>query len=147
MFFCENDDNMLYIKIDDDGKLLYHCKLCGEEYDIDQLNKNEKTKNCVYKHNYQTKNYSYKTYINKNMFKDPNASRIKDLSVPMLIANQIQLERIRKLSILNIILLMGFLYCCTLCEKKWMIRVLNWINLSFLINHKLKQKYLIEYHL
>ena len=27
MFFCENDDNMLYIKIDDDSSLVYYCKL------------------------------------------------------------------------------------------------------------------------
>ena len=26
MFFCENDDNILYIKIDDDNSLVYHYK-------------------------------------------------------------------------------------------------------------------------
>ena len=37
MFFCENDNNMLYIKIDDNDKLKYYCKLCMEEYDLDKL--------------------------------------------------------------------------------------------------------------
>ena len=38
MLFCENDDNMLYIKVDNDGdnktNLIYYCKLCGEEYNM-----------------------------------------------------------------------------------------------------------------
>ena len=120
MFFCENDDNMLYIKIDDDGKLLYHCKLCGEEYGIDKLNKNEKTKNCVYKHNYQTKNYSYKTYINKNMFKDPTLPRIKDLKCPYADCESNTAGKEKEVIYIKYNSTdMGFLYCCTLCEKKW----------------------------
>ena len=35
MNFCENDDNMLYIKIDDEDETLkYYCKLCLTEYSL-----------------------------------------------------------------------------------------------------------------
>ena len=46
------------------------------------LNLDQKSTQCVYKHNYNTKNYSYKTFINKNMFKDPTLPRIKNIKCP-----------------------------------------------------------------
>ena len=120
MFFCENDDNMLYIKIDDDSNLIYYCKLCGEEYNINQLNKDEKNKNCVYKQNYQTKNYSYKTFINKNMFKDPNLPRVKDLKCPYADCESNTQGKDKEVIYIKYNSQdMAFLYCCTLCEKKW----------------------------
>ena len=82
MLFCENDDNMLYIKVDDNSNLIYYCKLCGEEYNMKDLNLDQKATQCVYKHNYNTKNYSYKTFINKNMFKDPTLPRVKNIKCP-----------------------------------------------------------------
>ena len=30
--FCPNDDNMLYIKLDDQSNLKYYCNLCKAEY-------------------------------------------------------------------------------------------------------------------
>ena len=120
MFFCENDDNMLYIKIDDDSNLIYYCKLCGEEYNINQLNKDEKNKNCVYKQNYQTKNYSYKTFINKNMFKDPTLPRVKDLKCPYVDCESNTQGKDKEVIYIKYNSQdMAFLYCCTLCEKKW----------------------------
>tara|TARA_B100000795_G_C22724310_1_gene408784 strand:- start:19 stop:405 length:387 start_codon:yes stop_codon:yes gene_type:complete len=120
MFFCENDDNMLYIKIDDDSKLIYHCKLCGEEYSLKDLNPDEQNRNCVYKQNYRTKNYSYKTFINKNMFKDPTLPRIKDIKCPYDDCKS-NTEGVKKevIYIKYNVQDMGFLYSCTLCEKKW----------------------------
>lgn len=120
MFFCENDDNMLYIKIADDNSLVYHCKLCGEEYKISDLEQDEKSRNCVYKQNYQTKNYSYKTFINKNMFKDPTLPRIKDIKCPYEECEANTQGKDKEVIYIKYNTQdMGFLYCCTLCEKKW----------------------------
>ena len=120
MFFCNNDDNMLYIKIDDDSNLIYHCKLCGEEYSIKDLNPDEKNRNCVYKQNYQIKNYSYKTFINKNIFKDPTLPRIKDIKCPYNDCESNTEEKDKEVIYLKYNTQdMDFLYCCTLCNKKW----------------------------
>ena len=120
MFFCVNDDNMLYIKIDDDSNLKYHCKLCGEEYALKDLSKDDKNMNCVYKQNYQTKNYSYKTFINKNMFKDPTLPRIKDLKCPYEdCRSNTHGEDKEVIYIKYNTQDMAFLYSCTLCERKW----------------------------
>ena len=120
MFFCENDDNMLYIKIDDSSSLVYYCKLCGEEYKIKDLEKNETNRNCVYKQNYQTKNYSYKTFINKNMFKDPTLPRIKDIKCPYADCPSNTEGKDKEVIYIKYNTQdMAFLYCCTLCEKKW----------------------------
>jgi DNA-directed RNA polymerase subunit M/transcription elongation factor TFIIS len=120
MFFCDNDDNMLYIKIADDNSLVYYCKLCGEEYKISDLEQDEKSRNCVYKQNYQTKNYSYKTFINKNMFKDPTLPRIKDIKCPYEECESNTQGKDKEVIYLKYNTQdMAFLYCCTLCEKKW----------------------------
>ncbi len=75
MFFCENDGNMLRKKIKDGKKLIYYCLLCEAEYDVDELSDNSQNK-CIFKHNYNSNNLSYKTYINKNIFHDKTLPRI-----------------------------------------------------------------------
>ena len=120
MLFCENDDNMLYIKIDDESNLIYYCKLCCEEYNLNDLKIDKKSTQCVYKQNYNTKNYSYKTFLNKNMFKDPTLPRIKNLKCPYDDSESNTQGKNKeviyiKYSAQN----MGFLYSCTLCERKW----------------------------
>ena len=127
MFFCENDNNQLYIKIDE-GSIIYYCKTCGEKYTKSDLKKlksgqNQETKsdeNCVYKHNYRTKNYSYKTFINKNMFKDPTLPRIKDIKCPYADCESNTEGKEKEVIYIKYNTQdMGFLYCCTLCERKW----------------------------
>ena len=78
---CGNDGNILYESISD-NKLKYVCYLCGEEYDIENLS-NKKSK-CVYKQNYNVNQYSYKTYVNENIYEDPTiptATNIKCINV------------------------------------------------------------------
>jgi DNA-directed RNA polymerase subunit M/transcription elongation factor TFIIS len=74
MFFCENDGTMLRKKIKDQEKLIYYCVQCEAEYDVDEVDKNNQNKNqnCIFKHNYNSKKLSYKTYINDNIFHDPS---------------------------------------------------------------------------
>ncbi len=77
MFFCTNDNNMLYIKIDEKEKLKYYCKLCLEEYELENLEGNNKE--CVYKQNYNTNTYSYKTFVNDNIYEDPTLPTITNI--------------------------------------------------------------------
>lgn len=120
MFFCNNDDNMLYIKIDENENLIYHCKLCNEEYKIEDLDTKSKNTNCVYKQNYLTKNYSYKTFINKNIFNDPTLPRINNLKCPYEeCESNTQNKKNEVIYIKYNLKDMAFLYCCTQCKKKW----------------------------
>ena len=75
MFFCSNDDNMLYMEISED-KLVYRCKLCETKYNLDELKGSSK---CVYKQNYNNNKYNYKTYLNKNVFEDKTLPIINNL--------------------------------------------------------------------
>lgn len=75
MFFCENDDNMLYMEISD-NELIYKCKLCESKYKLDELKGSSK---CVYKQNYNINKYSYKTYLNENVFEDQTLPVINNL--------------------------------------------------------------------
>ena len=119
MFFCENDGNMLYIKIDDKEKLKYTCKLCNSEYDVEELNK-DKTQNCIYKHNYDTNNYSFKTYVNDNIFNDPTLPRLGNLKCindecktnTEGMAKEVVYIKYSKEDML-------YLYCCARCKTRW----------------------------
>ena len=118
MFFCENDGNMLYIKIDDKEKLKYTCKLCNSEYDVEELNK-DKTRNCIYKHNYDTNNYSFKTYVNDNIFNDPTLPRLGNLKCindecktnTEGMAKEVVYIKYSKEDML-------YLYCCARCKTR-----------------------------
>ena len=75
MFFCENDNNMLYMKINN-NTLSYYCKLCLKDYDLKDLKGSNK---CIYKQNYNMNKYSYKTYINEHIFEDKTLPIINNL--------------------------------------------------------------------
>lgn len=118
MNFCENDDNMLYIKIDDEDETLkYYCKLCLSEYSLEDLNKGSK---CVYKQNYNTNDYSFRTYVNDNIYDDPTLPRINNLKC----INE-KCDTNTKGTPKEVIYIkydrlgMKFLYCCAVCKHKW----------------------------
>lgn len=117
MFFCENDDNMLYIKINENEGLKYYCKLCLSEYKLEELNKKNK---CVYKQNYDTNTYSHITHINDNIFNDPTLPRINNLDC----INK-DCETHTKGKDKEILYIkyskkdLIFIYCCTVCKTKW----------------------------
>ena len=117
MFFCENDNNKLYIKIDDDESLKYYCKLCMSEYNLEDLNKKN---NCVSKQTYNNKSYLHKTFINDNLFDDPTLPRVTNLkcindnckSNTEGVQSEIIYIKYDKLEL-------KFLYCCAHCKQKW----------------------------
>ena len=117
MFFCENCDNMLYIKVDENDGLKYSCKLCLSEYNLSELNKDNK---CVYKQNYDTNSYSYKTHVNDNIFNDPTLPRINNLdcinkNCPTYTQGKDKEILYIKYSKKDL----KFIYCCTVCKTKW----------------------------
>lgn len=82
MRFCENCDNILYLKINDDeesqdstkSQMKYICRKCNEQYDHDG------TDSCVYKVNYNMDNIKKYSVINKFIYDDitlPKADGIK----------------------------------------------------------------------
>ena len=117
MFFCENDNNMLYIKIDDNDKLKYYCKLCMEEYDLDKLE--GKNKQCVYKQNYNVNSYSYKTYVNDNIYEDPTIPTITNIKCVNVKcpSNEGTPKKIKYIKYNRDE--MKFIYCCCVCKAKW----------------------------
>tara|TARA_Y100000389_G_C17306022_1_gene435461 strand:- start:223 stop:597 length:375 start_codon:yes stop_codon:yes gene_type:complete len=117
MYFCENDDNMLYIKINENEGLKYYCKLCLSEYKLDELNKKDK---CVYKQNYNTGSYSHVTHINDNIFNDPTLPRINNMEC--INKNCETHTKGKDKEILYIKYSkkdLKFVYCCTVCKTKW----------------------------
>jgi hypothetical protein len=97
MNFCDNCDNMLYMKIDEinpaiengedseeqppsedpivKNKILYYCRCCNNEYP--NLHKDN---SCLFSINYNTENIKKNSFINKYMYDDitlPNAEGIK----------------------------------------------------------------------
>lgn len=116
MDFCTNDGNLLYECVSD-NKLKYVCYLCGEEYDIEKLS--NKNKKCVYKQNYNVNQYSYKTYINDNIYDDPTiptTTNVKCINVKCE-SNNGKPSRIKYIKYNKEE--MKFIYCCCLCKSKW----------------------------
>ncbi len=74
LVFCENCDNMLYLK---EGKevntLKYHCRNCGEESNSDIQNR------CVYDIKYKQDDYAYKYSNNTQLINDPTLPRMKNI--------------------------------------------------------------------
>ena len=123
MYFCNNDGNMLYMKIDDDEELIYYCKLCLSDYklkDISDTDGSKKNSKCVYKQNYSVNDYSHKTYIHDNIYVDPTLPRTNTIKCvnDECVSNTQPRES-------NIVYIkyskedMKFIYCCVDCKKKW----------------------------
>ena len=108
---------MLYIKIDKDEKLKYYCKLCLEEYDLDNLEGDNKK--CVFKQNYNTNTYSYKTFINDTIYEDPTLPTITNIKCVNVKcpSNNGTPKKIKYIKYNRDD--MKFIYCCCVCKSKW----------------------------
>ena len=117
MFFCENDNNMLYIKVNNND-LKYYCKLCLTEYDLKNLKGSTK---CIYKQNYNINKYSYKTFLNDNIFEDKTLPVINNLEC----INSDCITHKDKKIIKEVLYIkyntidMKFIYFCNHCKTKW----------------------------
>ena len=94
MEFCENCDNMLYVKIvikktndedadadvdDDEEKeeMIYYCRCCGNTHE-----NIKNTKNSIYSINFNTDNIKKKSIINPYTFYDPTLPKATGIKCP-----------------------------------------------------------------
>jgi DNA-directed RNA polymerase subunit M/transcription elongation factor TFIIS len=77
MKFCDFCDNFLYIKLDEDKKLYYHCKNCNNEITNDKPGSI-----CITDNNYIDDNVNYKQYISKYIKYDSTLPRVKNIKCP-----------------------------------------------------------------
>ena len=76
MEFCTKCDNMYYMKVNDDNKLIYHCKYCGNE-DAEAIN----TQNLkVYKFTKESKKKDI--HINEFTKYDPTLPHSSNIKCP-----------------------------------------------------------------
>ena len=76
MKFCNECNNMLYTRIDqEDNSLQYNCKNCGFESEKSQLTADS----CIYKKDYDLGEISYEYMINEFTCEDPTLPRVNDI--------------------------------------------------------------------
>ena len=118
MHFCNKCDNMYYISIssDDENKLLYYCRNCGNE--DTNLTKNNI---CVSKTQLKRSEQKYNHIINEYTKLDPTLPRINTIKCPNSECNSnkengmereviyIRYDDMNKL----------YIYLCAVCDTVW----------------------------
>ena len=116
MHFCNNCENMLYIKLNssDENSLVYYCRKCGENNKL--INKDNI---CVLKTEFLSNQKSYNFEINeftKYDFTLPRTTQIKCPNTDCKSKNDEKNEIIyMRYDDKN----MKYVYICTLCDKVW----------------------------
>lgn len=77
MKFCDYCNNMLYVKIDADKRLVYYCKSCG----FNQVESNTKSV-CIVDDNKINDYTKYSQYINPYLKYDPCLPRVNNIKCP-----------------------------------------------------------------
>ena len=123
MKFCNNCDNMLYIRLlkEDSNKLIYYCRNCGntdEEVNKDNL--------CVSNTNIASKDKAYLQDINEFTKLDPTLPRTQNIKCPnqscpsnhksddATIINKNEVIYLRYDDV-NL----NYVYICTQCDTIW----------------------------
>ena len=129
MHFCNNCDNMLYIRLssEDSDSLVYYCRNCG---DTDQLI--DKDNICVSKTDIVIQEKAYLHDINEYTKLDPTLPRTNNIRCPnQSCPSNINLQKVDSTSENNqtkaneVIYLryddqnMKYIYICTICDKIW----------------------------
>ncbi len=78
MNFCQQCDNMVYLKTDPERNVLvYYCKHCGSERE-----KESTDSSCIYEMDYQTSNYAIHSVLNEYTYADPTLPRVNNIDCP-----------------------------------------------------------------
>ena len=117
MHFCENCNNMYYLKIADDNEnnLIYYCRNCGHE-DTTITASNI----CVSKTQIKRSEQKYSHIINEYTKMDPTLPRINTIRCPNQTcqSNKDEIKR-------EVIYIryddtnMKYIYLCAVCETMW----------------------------
>ena len=112
MRFCDNCENMYYIRInaDDPNKLVYYCRNCGNEdktLEVDNV--------CVSKTQLKKQDVKFTT-INKYTKLDPTLPRVTNVSCPTCKGDDKTREIICvRTDDVN----MKYVYLCAGCDSTW----------------------------
>jgi DNA-directed RNA polymerase subunit M/transcription elongation factor TFIIS len=117
MHFCENCDNMYYLKIADDNEnnLIYYCRNCG----------NEDTKLtssiiCVSKTQIKRSEQKYSHIINEYTKMDPTLPRINTIRCPNQTCQSNKDEIKREVIYIRYDdINMKYIYLCAVCDTMW----------------------------
>ncbi len=123
MKFCNNCENMLYIRLfkEDSNKLIYYCRNCGNT--DEELNKDNL---CVSNTNIASRDKAYLQDINEFTKLDPTLPRTKNIKCPNqscpsnyksddpTIVNKNEVIYLRYDDV-NL----NYVYICTQCDTSW----------------------------
>ena len=116
MKFCDNCDNMYYMKLNDEDndKLNYYCRFCGKEDIFSE------TEICVLKTTINKNKNKNKNMINKFTKYDPTLPRINNIDCPNSDCKSNTGEKIKDILYIryddtNLL----FIYMCTVCDYTW----------------------------
>ena len=116
MEFCNNCDNMLYIRNDDSNNLVKYCKHCD-------FSKKETESKCIKisESRYLEDDLLYKQNINNYLRYDPTLRRIRDSNIicPNKPECNIDLDKQQILSIKYDDVNMKYFYVCDYCGHIW----------------------------
>lgn len=118
MHFCENCNNMYYLKIadDDENNLIYYCRNCGHE-DTTLTTSNI----CVSKTQIKRSEQKYSHIINEYTKMDPTLPRINTIRCPNQLCKSNKDENIKRevIYIRYDDINMKYIYLCAVCDTMW----------------------------
>ncbi len=113
MHFCDNCNNMYYLKLKDSetSVLIYYCRQCGNEKDIDDSNIS------VLKTNINNVNDTFINVINEYTKYDPTLPRTNNIKCPNVDCNSTNNSDIIYIRYddKNI----KYIYLCPMCDTNW----------------------------
>mgnify|MGYP001186984280 FL=1 len=113
MRFCKNCENMYYLKIteDNDNKLIYYCRNCGDQ----DTNIED---SCIISTQIKTSTQEYTKTINKYTKTDPTLPRTNTIKCPNSKCN-IDSGENEIIYIKNDEQNINFIYMCSKCDTVW----------------------------
>lgn len=114
MKFCSICSNFAYIQLDEENRLQYHCKNCGNVMD----NENNSSV-CVVENNHTNDVVNYKTYMNKYLKYDPTLPRVTNVKCPNSKCSKKEDEPNEVIYIKYDTVNMKYMYHCVYCENFW----------------------------
>lgn len=114
MKFCEGCDNMLYVNIDEEKRLVYYCKSCG----FNEVSKDTGSV-CIINDNKVNDFAKYAQYINPYLKHDPCLPRVNNVVCPSPACNLPKDAANEVIYIKYDPTNMKYIYNCCHCDHFW----------------------------
>lgn len=115
MRFCEHCNNMLYVNVDEEKRLVYYCKTCGHKDTI--MDKGHSV--CIVDDNKINDYAKYSQYINPYLKYDPCLPRVKNIICPCGECSKPKEAENEVIYIKYDATNMKFIYNCCHCNHFW----------------------------